>query len=229
MLYTSFSPIQPVTTTASLSSQLGTVQIVDLREQTASGSTDGLSGYRHSRAGHDGEGEGEEVPHTARTAGGHNEPISELETFRQRPEAPRPTKTPSQRSNLSHESVLFSANHSDGLAFPTDTSMRFEVSKLNRRTVPLRLHLGVLPRQQRTLHQNHLRALICFVVPLSPNHTTKDQNIYVSSRTSLVHQGPTAATETYMGTTIAHTMKETEIIRRASSALTMKAVTADAQ
>ena len=140
ILYTSFSPIQPVTTTASLSQQLGTVQIVDLREQTASESTDGLSRYRHSRAGHDGEGEGEEVPHTARTAGGHNEPISELETFRQRPEAPRPTKTPSQRSYVSHESVL-SANHSDGLAFPTDTSMRSEVSELNR-TVPLRFHLG---------------------------------------------------------------------------------------
>ena len=225
MLYTSFSPIQPVTTTASLSSQLGTVQIVDLREQTASESTDGLSGYRHSRAGHDGEGEGEEVPHTARTAGGHNEPISELETFRQRPEALRPTETPSQRSNVSHESVLSSVNR---LAFPTDTSMRSEVSKLNR-TVPLRLHLGVLPRRQRTLHQKYSRALICFVVPLSPNYTTKDQNIYVSSRTSLVHRGPIAATDTYMQTTIAHTMKETEIIRRASSALTMKAVTADAQ
>jgi hypothetical protein len=86
-----------------------------------------LSRYRHSKAGHDGEGE-EEVAHFARTAGGHDEPISEPETPKQRHAVLHPTKTPAQRSNVSHWSTLPSVNHSDGLALPTDTSMQSEVS-----------------------------------------------------------------------------------------------------
>jgi hypothetical protein len=219
-----------------------------LREHTASESTDGLialpsrcravalqsgdtlevvegslSRYRHSKAGHYGEGEEEEVVHAARTAGGHDEPISEPETPKQRPAALDPTKTPAQRSNVSHKSTLHSVDHSDGLALPTDTSMQSEVSEINRTYHFEMLHLGVLPRQRRTLHPKYLRALICSIVPLSLNCTINNQNIYVSSRTSLVHQGQTAATDTHLQTTIAHAMKKTEIIRRASSTLTMKA------
>jgi len=115
------------------------LEIVDLREHTASESTDGLialpsrrravalqsgdtlevvegslSRYRHSKAGHYGEGEEEEVVHAARTAGGPDEPISEPETPKQRPAALDPTKTPAQRSNVSHKSTLPSVNHGDG-------------------------------------------------------------------------------------------------------------------
>jgi len=85
-------------------------------------------------------------------------------------------------------------------------------------------------RQRRTLQQKYLRALICSIVSLSPNCATNNQNIYLYSRTSLVQQGPTAAMDTHSQTAIAHAMmKETEIIRRVSSTLTMKAVTANAQ
>jgi hypothetical protein len=69
--------------------------------------------------------------------GGHDEPISEPETPKQRPAALHPTKTPAQRSNVSHKYMLPSVNHSDGVALPTDTSMQSEVSEPNR-TVPLR-------------------------------------------------------------------------------------------
>ncbi len=188
-----------------------------------------LSGYRHSKpgAGHDGEGEEEEIAHTPRTAGGHNEPISESETPNQRPAALHPTKTPAQRSNVLHKSTLPSVNHSDGAGSPTDTSMQSEVSEPNRTLHFEMLHLGILPRQRQTLYQKYLKALICSIVPQSPNCTTNNQNIYVSSRTSLVHQGPTVATDTHLQTTIARAMKETEIIG-ASSTLTMKALTSDA-
>jgi hypothetical protein len=128
-----------------------------LREHTASESTNGLialtsrrravalpsedtleivKGHRHSKAGDDGEGEEEEVDHAARTAGGHDEPISEPETPKQRPAALHPTKTPAQRSIVSHKSTLPSVNYSDSLTLPTDTSMQSEVSGPNR-TVPL--------------------------------------------------------------------------------------------
>jgi hypothetical protein len=138
------------------------LEIVDLREHTTSESTDGLialpsrrsaialpsentpevvkgslSAYRHSKAGQDGEGEEEEVTHAPRTAAVHNEPISDPETPKQRPAALHPTKTPAQRSNVSHKSTLTSVNQSDGVALPTDTSTQSEVSELNR-TVPLR-------------------------------------------------------------------------------------------
>jgi hypothetical protein len=97
-----------------------------------------LSRYRHSEAGHDGEGEEEEVAHVPRTpGGGHDEPISEPETPKQRPAALHPTETPAQHNNVSHKPMLPSVNHSDGLALPTDTSMQSEVSEPNR-TVPLR-------------------------------------------------------------------------------------------
>ena len=113
-------------------------------------------------------------------------------------------------------------------ALPTgDTSMPSEVSGPNR-TVPIR-NVTSRSRKRRTLHQKYLRALICSTIPLSLNCTTNNQNIYVSSRTSLVHQGPATATDTHLQTRIAHAVRETEIIGRASSTLTMKAVTADAQ
>ena len=138
------------------------MEIVDLREHIASESTDGLivlsprrravalpsedslevvegtlSRYRHSKAGHNGEGEEEEVAHAARTAGGHDEPIPEQETPKQRPTALHPNKTPAQRINVSHKPTVPSVNHSDGLALPTDSSMQSEVSEPNR-IVPLR-------------------------------------------------------------------------------------------
>jgi hypothetical protein len=96
-----------------------------------------LSRYRHSKAGHDGETEEEEVAHAARTAGGHDEPIPEPETPKQRFSALHPTKIPAQRRNMSHKSTIPSVNHSDGLALPTDTLMQSEVSGPSR-IVPLR-------------------------------------------------------------------------------------------
>jgi hypothetical protein len=140
------------------------LEIVDLREHTASESesTDSLivlsprrravalpfedslevvegslSRYRHSKAGHGGEGEEEEVAHAARTAGGHDEPIPEQETPKQRPTALQPNKTPAQRRNVSHKPTLPSVNHSDGLSLPTDSSIQSEVSEPNR-IVPIR-------------------------------------------------------------------------------------------
>jgi len=129
------------------------LEIVDLREHTTSESTDGLialpsrrsaialpsentpevvkgslSAYRHSKAGQDGEGEEEEVTHAPRTAAVHNEPISDPETPKQRPAALHPTKTPAQRSNVSHKSTLTSVNQSDGVALPTDTSTQSEAA-----------------------------------------------------------------------------------------------------
>lgn len=82
-----------------------------------------LSRYRRSKAGHHREGE---VAHVARMAGGHDEPISEPETLKQRPAAPHPTttKTPAQRSKVSYKFTLPSVNHNDGLPLPSDTSMQ---------------------------------------------------------------------------------------------------------
>lgn len=73
------------------------------------------------------------------TASGHNEPISERETWtpKQRPAALHPTKTPAQRSNVSHKSTLPPVDHSDGLDLPADASMQSEVSEPNQ-TVRLR-------------------------------------------------------------------------------------------
>jgi hypothetical protein len=125
-----------------------------LREYIASESTDGLialpsrrraialpsedtleivEGSRHSEARHDGEGEEGEVAHAARTVDGHNEPISEPETPKQRLTTLHPTITPARRSNVPHTSTLPSVNHNDSLAssLPTDTSTLSEVSEPN--------------------------------------------------------------------------------------------------
>jgi phage tail tape-measure protein len=90
-----------------------------------------LSRYRHSEAGHIGEEE-VEVAHDAWSASERDETISEPGTPKQRPAALHPTKTPAQRSNVSHRSTLPSVNHSDGLALPTGTSIQSEVSELSR-------------------------------------------------------------------------------------------------
>ena len=141
------------------------MEIVDLREHTAPSSTDSLNALpsrrgavavpsedtlgvvngsfpkdSHFKAGHDGGWEEElRVAYVARTAGGHGEPIPEPETPKQHPAVMHPTKTPAQHNNVSHKSTLPLANHSEGLALPSDasTSMQSEVSELNR-AVPLR-------------------------------------------------------------------------------------------
>ena len=92
-----------------------------------------MFGYR---TGHDGEGEEGGIAHATRTVAVRNEPISDSETPRQRPAA-LPTKTPAQRSNVSHKSTLTSVNQSDGVALTTDTLTQSEVSELDR-TVPVR-------------------------------------------------------------------------------------------
>ena len=97
-----------------------------------------LSRYRQSEAGHNVEGEGEEVVYAPRMAGGHDDgPISELEIPKQSPTALHPTKTPAHCRNVSYKPIIPSVNHSDGLALPTGTSMQSEVSE-SHQTVPLR-------------------------------------------------------------------------------------------
>jgi hypothetical protein len=150
------------------------LEIVDLREHTASGSTEGLtasssrrraaspppentpevvkgslSGFRYSKAGHDGEEEEGKVAHAPRTVrvGAQDEPIFESEAPEQRPAALHPTKTPAQRSNMSHESKLPSVNYNDGIALPT-TSMQSEVSEPTELCHFEMLHFGVLLRQR---------------------------------------------------------------------------------
>jgi len=185
-----------------------------------------LTGYRHSEAGHI-EEEEEAVTHTAWTASEHDETTSEPGTSKQRPET-LPSKVPGQRSNVSHRFKLPSVNDNDGLALPIDASLQSEVSEPNE---PLHPEISHLPRQRRTpsLHQKYLRALICAIVPLNTSSTANNPTTYVSSRTNLAHQGPTAAADTHVQTMLVRAMKETENIGRASSTLTMKAITSDAQ
>lgn len=133
---------------------------MDLRKYTAPESTDGLIALLprrravarpsedtlgvvkgslpqniHFKAGHDEEGEEEvRVAHAARTAGGHDEPISQPETPKQRPAIMHPEKTPAQCHNASHKFTLPLANHSEDLALPSDasSSMQSEVSEPSR-------------------------------------------------------------------------------------------------
>ena len=127
------------------------LEIVDLREHAVPGSTDGegliasssrrgavallsevkrpLSKYRHFGIGHDGEDEEEMVAHPARTTRGHNDPISEPKTPKQHSPTLPPSRTPAQRSNMSHRFKLPSVNEIDGLALPTDASLQSEVSE----------------------------------------------------------------------------------------------------
>jgi hypothetical protein len=77
---------------------------------------------RHSETAGDGEEEEEEAPNAARTVAGHDEPISEPETRKQR-HAVLPASNPPAQRNA-------------GLALLTDSSPHLEVNKHNRTLAP---------------------------------------------------------------------------------------------
>jgi hypothetical protein len=171
----------------------------------------------------DGEEAEEETTDAARTVAEHDEPIPEPETPRQRPAA-LPPSTPSTRP-VSPKSNFLLVNISTGLGLFFDTSLQPEVGKHNRTLAPRN---ATTPTQAVANPTTELsEGLIRSTGLLSPEGTANRQITYVSSRTSLVHQGPIAVIGTQIQTTLVRAMEETAIVWRISSTLIMKAISAN--